>query len=174
MKSEDAKAAAAGGTPLIVWRNEWDLGIPGMDRDHKILVSLINQIPTAFGGEEERIIVSSVLNGLWDYTDFHFAREEAVLAAAGYAHGAEHGQRHVELKDKVRAYVEEYARNPASVDVEGLLGFMERWLIDHILVEDVRYVAAVRRAPGAEDAADRVQLVDDDEDGEDLLSRLQS
>ncbi|WP_413206873.1 bacteriohemerythrin [Rhodospirillum sp. A1_3_36] len=161
LKGTEALEAAEKGAPLIVWRDEWDLGIPSMDRDHRILVSLINQIPTALGDAEERVILSSVLNGLWDYTDFHFAREQAVLAAAGYAHGEEHGVRHEDLKAKVRAYVEAYATDPAGVNLAELLDFMEHWLIDHILVEDMRYVHAVRSCPGAEAAAERVQLVDD-------------
>ncbi|MCF8482618.1 MAG: bacteriohemerythrin [Rhodospirillum sp.] len=171
LKDTDARAVAERGTPLIVWREDWNLGIPGMDRDHRILVSLINQIPLAFGGAEERVIVTSVLNGLWDYTDFHFAREEAVLAAAGYVHGADHAARHEDLKVQVLAYVEGYAKDPDAVDVGDLLAFMERWLIDHILVEDMRYVDAVRLSPGAENAADHVQLVDDGT-VEDFFSQL--
>jgi hemerythrin-like metal-binding protein len=142
-----------------------------MDRDHRILVSLINQIPAALGDAEEQVIVSSVLNGLWDYTDFHFAREQAVLDAAHYAHGEEHRVRHEDLKSKVRAYVEAYAKDPAGVDLADLLDFMEHWLIDHILVEDMRYVDAVRASPGAEAAAERVQLVDDS-DVEDFFAQL--
>jgi hemerythrin-like metal-binding protein len=161
LNGAEVRVAAEKGAPLIVWRDEWNLGIAGMDRDHRILVTLINQLPAALGDMEERIVVSSVLNGLWDYTDYHFAREEAVLRAAGYAHCPEHAVKHRVLKDEVKAYVEAYAEDAAKVDPEHLLAFMERWLIDHILVEDMRYVDSVRRSPGAEDAADQVKLVDD-------------
>ena len=64
--------------PVIQWSNQYSVGIDLLDADHKVLISLINQIDEAIRSSEPVELVRRVLDALLDYTDYHFSREEAL------------------------------------------------------------------------------------------------
>jgi hemerythrin-like metal-binding protein len=71
--------------PAVTWTQAMSVGIEALDTDHKMLFGLINQLDTAIAKGESEAIIASVINGLVDYTEYHFGREEAMMAAVDYA-----------------------------------------------------------------------------------------
>jgi hemerythrin-like metal-binding protein len=140
-------------TPLLAWSDTWAVGAPDMDQDHRVLVNLVNQLPQAFKAPESGWIVGSVLNSLWDYTEYHFGREEALLRAANFPGAAEHTGRHGELKQQLREWLDQYQQDPESVDAGALMTFLKGWLMNHILGEDMRYRPYVENNPDAQAVA---------------------
>jgi hemerythrin-like metal-binding protein len=142
-EAEETEAEASGGTeddtPLLTWTERWSVGVPEMDKDHRILINLINQLTHAFSAPESNWVVGSVLNSLWDYVAYHFNREEALLRAANFPGAAEHAGRHVSLKTQVREWLDSYQTDPDSVDPHELQISLRGWLMNHILGEDMRY-----------------------------------
>ncbi|WP_299440476.1 bacteriohemerythrin [uncultured Rhodospira sp.] len=125
--------------PLLEWTERWSVGVPEMDKDHRILINLINQLGQAFRAPESDWVVGSVLNSLWDYAAYHFEREEALLRAANFPGAEEHALRHSTLKNQVREWLDAYQNNPESVTAQDLQASLKSWLVNHVLGEDMRY-----------------------------------
>lgn len=115
------------------------VGVPEIDADHRVLVSLINQVREAGEGFEATAVTGSVLNALVDYTNYHFAREERMREAIGHPRLVEHKTRHETMRAQVLDYLERYLADPQAVDVADLAGFLEDWLVTHIMKEDMAY-----------------------------------
>lgn len=145
--------------PLIRWSESWSVGAPEMDRDHRILINLINQLPAALSKAPERgWIVGSVMNSLWDYTEYHFDREEALQKAANFPGAEDHASRHQELKRQVRDWLDRYQADPEAMDGPALLAFLKGWLTNHILGEDMRYKPYVQNNPDAQAVAAAIKV----------------
>lgn len=125
--------------PYIEWTHDLELGIPLIDRDHKILVSILNQVYAALGNNEEMAVLGSALNSLIDYTEYHFDHEECLLETADYAALAPHRKGHGILGKQVHEIWDRYVEDAASVRGEEVLTFLRTWLVDHILKQDMEY-----------------------------------
>ncbi|SDE97696.1 bacteriohemerythrin [Rhodospira trueperi] len=133
----------------VNWGKDLETGIDLIDRDHRVLVDLLNQAYDCIGAEEEASTLGSVLNTLVDYTQYHFAREERLMQAAGFPELALHREMHQKLSQRARESRSEYLRNPGSVNAREVMEFLRSWLIDHILKQDFRYRSAVIEHPEA-------------------------
>lgn len=131
------------------------VGVDALDTDHKMLVSLINQLADAIAAGEAGALVASVLNGLLDYTVYHFGREEAMMAACAYPGLAAHRQTHADWLRHLQALRDAYRDNPdGGVEVRAL-EFMNTWLAEHVLGDDRDY------APFLAGRADDLAAVDE-------------
>ncbi len=122
----------------IPWQSTMDIGHPLIDQDHRMLLDLVNQISMA-STRHDPVALEFVLDELLAYTARHFAREEGLIAAAGYPQLQEHQQVHAQMIAEVRLL---QTRLVWSVDGLGdeLHQFLGRWLIQHIMGEDRRYI----------------------------------
>lgn len=140
----------------IDWDEGMSVGLARLDDDHKQLIAVINRLHEAvrLGGAEAGATVTRSLQALADYTERHFAREEAVLQAVGYRELADHRAQHQafveELQDLAAAF--DARRDPALADSLGR--FLRDWLTHHILVEDMAYRPRVQGDPRARTAAE--------------------
>lgn len=124
---------------LITWQDSYSVGVELIDNDHKLLVSLINQLNDASEGGQGRDVVGSVLNVLVEYTNSHFSREEMLMAKGGYPDLVAHQSHHRALSKQVHEMVERYrGDHGAAVDRE-VLTFLRDWLTNHILGVDMHY-----------------------------------
>ena len=64
---------------LMSWGPKLILGIDKIDDQHKELVSLINQLHKAMKSKKGRQKSGEILNGLADYTVYHFGHEEELF-----------------------------------------------------------------------------------------------
>lgn len=123
----------------VTWKHEMSVGVHALDTDHKLLLSLINQLDNAIHHSEGEETTASVINALRDYTVYHFGREEQIMEACGYPDLETHKKIHVGLMkkvDEIRDKIEK--EGSASVDKE-VLNFMKTWLTDHIMGQDKSY-----------------------------------
>ncbi len=141
------------------WDDSLSVGVPLVDSDHQVLISLINQLHDSLDDDESAVVVGSVLNALADYTEYHFTREERAMEAVGYPKLAEHRERHHSLENQVHAIRQRYAKGEAVVGTE-LLHFLKDWLLTHIQQEDTQYRPYVEGKPEAIAAAEEVSFVD--------------
>lgn len=125
---------------FIKWTDELSVGVESLDADHKILISLLNQLDDAVQRGEPRETVEHVLDSLVDYTDYHFKREEMLMRAVSYPEYDAHVRTHSTLRAQVTDIRERYKRNPESIHAREVLSFLRNWLSAHILGRDHRYV----------------------------------
>lgn len=126
---------------FFTWQDKFSVGVETFDRDHKILVDLIDQLHEAFVTGNVRETVEQVLTVLVDYTETHFRREEELMAETGYPASAEHKLQHEELKQQVIDILNRFRSDPDSSMGNEVLGFLHNWLTFHILETDMAYKA---------------------------------
>ena len=76
--------------PLMTWTDKLSVGVGVIDEDHKKLVGMVNELYDAMQAGQGRDSLGRILNGLVQYTKFHFAREEKCFAQTGYPAAVPH------------------------------------------------------------------------------------
>ncbi|MCK5167107.1 MAG: bacteriohemerythrin [Rhodospirillaceae bacterium] len=124
---------------LVEWSKNMEIGVPFVDADHKVLINLLNQVDDCIAEQEESTVLSSVLESLIAYTEYHFAREEKLMELVGFSGFDEHKALHEKLFHKVRSIHHSFEADRESVSLEDVGSFLQSWLTQHILGEDVKY-----------------------------------
>lgn len=127
---------------LLEWDDSLSVGVPSIDAQHLVLVEALNELHDAMMNGQGQAHTGPLLDTLMAYTHGHFATEEAMLEAAGYAHLDEHRAHHRALTRQVKDYRERFERGEATVNLR-LLSFLRDWLTNHIQKEDKAYAPAL-------------------------------
>lgn len=127
-------------TETFVWRDSFSIHVAQMDAHHKRLFEIANRIMEHLHNNSGRESLSNAFDALVDYTRYHFAAEEKLMALYGYAGADGHERRHTELIDQVAEYRERVLGDDMSAR-NGFPNFMEHWLVRHLLDEDRKYGA---------------------------------
>lgn len=153
---------------ILIWNKKLVLGIDVIDKQHKHLVDLINQLAeaTALGQIDQSM--SALIGELLAYSVYHFSYEEKLMQQSGYnellftEHQAEHfsfiekmqevrynWQLSVEHQAEHLAFIKkmDQARDDALKDPstisEELLDFLVDWFSNHILHTDKRMASSL-------------------------------
>ncbi len=140
------------GPARVNWTEDMSVGHAEIDNDHRVLIDLINQLATA-DSCNDRASAEFVIDELIQYTVRHFAREEGVLKALGYADLANHIASHTALTRRVIALRERFVNGLSGRLATDILEFLSGWLTNHILREDLQYAPLVRGLELEEDPA---------------------
>src|SRR3972149_6225252 len=148
---------------LMRWSEKMSVGIPELDADHKELIRVINQL-AADANEASRLgAVRQSLFALLRYAEFHFAREEKVMAACRHIGVEAHKRQHKDFVDRIGELNRRFDQDPdgsALVVNEALLQFLQDWLNHHILIEDKAYRVAAEASQEARQAAKTVNAIE--------------
>ncbi len=132
---------------FLTWSSKYSVEVDEMDRQHRVLINLLNDLHEAMLHGKAQGMTGPLLQKLVDYTRKHFASEEAMLAAAGYAGLAMHRIKHKELIKQVEEYVARHKDGDRAVNVQ-LMSFLRDWLVTHIQQTDREYGACVNKHLG--------------------------
>lgn len=124
---------------FIDWNDTLKLGVRSIDQQHQQLVALINQLHEAMSQRRGTEALGEILDELVKYTSSHFAYEEQIFKQHGYRHGAEHMALHLALTKQVLEYRDAFRGGRQGL-TPAVLNFLSKWLTDHILAEDEKYV----------------------------------
>ncbi|MBI5165055.1 MAG: bacteriohemerythrin [Magnetospirillum sp.] len=124
-------------TPVIRWTEAMSVGNPVLDRDHRILIGLVNQMSLP-ANREDREVLEFVLDELLDYTIAHFAREEEHMRRVKFSGGQRHEEIHRALTSQLVAIRADFMTGKGNIGDE-VADFVAAWLRNHILEEDRRY-----------------------------------
>lgn len=130
---------------LIGWTEELSVGIPSIDRQHRKIVDLINELNTAMESGETDSILRQIFRELVAYTDHHFRYEEELFERAGYGDAAAHMQEHEALRKKVIDMKDRVDRGEFVLGVE-VMSFLRDWLTRHIQGSDMAYAPDLMEA----------------------------
>jgi hemerythrin-like metal-binding protein len=122
----------------LQWKPEWDVGIESIDRQHRKLVGMINNLQTAVDYSTGEEFERSALDDLVDYTRTHFKYEEGLMEEHGYpdfeAHRAEHERMIVHVEEVLETYLQD-----KDNAMKKATAFLRAWLINHINGTDQQY-----------------------------------
>lgn len=122
----------------FVWKPNMSVGSEIVDSDHRALIDLINKVGDIAAGKGSAEI-ADVLDGLIAYVEFHFAREEKMMAAAGYAGTEQHVAEHAGFTDHIYQLRRSFDLDSTAIDAEALSQYLKNWLNHHIMIQDMGY-----------------------------------
>lgn len=136
---DDAVEETEATIPLLRWGSEADLGVAGMDRDHRAIAALLDALGGALaaGSDEERL--TALLDRLAADTAAHFSREEQWMDAHGYEDAPAHKAQHTELLDELAVLC-------LRIDTRSVrltMHYLHDWFCRHVQGSDRRLARAV-------------------------------
>jgi hemerythrin len=94
--------------PLFKWDSTYSVKVKRFDADHQQLFKILNELHDGMIAGRGQEVLQTVLNELLQYTEKHFASEEAVMKAAGYPQLQAHIDEHRNFTDKVKVASAKY------------------------------------------------------------------
>jgi len=122
---------------LIDWSPKLDVGIEEINRQHKRLIYIANELYRLKLRSGDTHSVQRLVGSLINYTATHFNYEELLMERHNYPDLANHKLKH-------KALVEDVMRFKRRVDnhedvIDELLEFVKAWLMNHIMKSDMAY-----------------------------------
>jgi hemerythrin-like metal-binding protein/PAS domain S-box-containing protein len=136
---------------IFQWTDNFRTGLDEVDQQHRRLVDMLNELDEArtIGGDTR--LVLQLLDGLADYTQYHFASEEKLMADPSFDRDERnrHQARHQDFIKKV-GDIQILARQKPEVVSDDLVDFLAHWLIEHILGTDQKMADLLLEKPRQE------------------------
>ena len=132
---------------LMPWGSRLALGLPEIDKQHKELVSMVNELHRAMKMKMGSREAGAVLTRLAEYTVYHFGYEEELFDAHGYPDKVNHKKVHEDLVGKVVAFTKEFEQGRAAISMD-LMKFLTDWLKNHIMKTDKAYAPFLKNKLG--------------------------
>lgn len=122
----------------IEWKDDYNIGIDEIDRQHQQLVALINRLAQA---EDEGGMIAYVFDDLDLYVKEHFRAEEELLRKNGYADFQAHKEEHRTFEEWLGAVRQSFNLGGSSAHLiaQSMNAYLRNWLINHILESDMAY-----------------------------------
>jgi len=130
----------------IMWTDELSVGIPELDEQHRRLIDLLNEFYDAIERGDDEQGIRKLVEGLEEYTVFHFCAEEEFLIEINYPDLENHQKAHQILISEVRSAQARY-QNGDRKAIRELSAFTLAWLYSHILKVDKKYGDYCKKSP---------------------------
>jgi len=124
----------------IIWQDKFSVGVTEMDAQHKQLIAMINQLITEQKTLTTPETIANLLTEMIDYSREHFRAEEYLMSEYGYDRKDKQVQLHEDFIQKTQEFCSANGIGPNILSV-ALLEYLQTWLMDHILKEDMQYKA---------------------------------
>ncbi|TFH40382.1 MAG: bacteriohemerythrin [Lysobacterales bacterium] len=122
---------------LLEWKEQYSLGVPAVDHEHRELIDLINELYASVKGPAADVTVIDFLGELYARISAHFALEEKIMRDSHYDQYRDHKTDHERLLDDIRDLMDDY-EDGVHVDVEAFGKHLEEWFSEHFRTRDAR------------------------------------
>jgi hemerythrin-like metal-binding protein len=122
---------------LIEWKEEYVLGVPEIDHEHREMIELINELHENMQAGGDEASVADFLGELFARISAHFALEEKLMREQEYDEYRDHKQDHEKLLDDIRDLMDDY-EDGVYVDVEVFARRLDSWFSEHFRTRDAR------------------------------------
>ncbi len=122
---------------ILEWTPQYSVHVVTIDREHQMWFDLVNGLHQAMLVAKGSDILATLLAQMTQYTLYHFAHEEELMAAAGYPQMQDHVKQHDELRETARRFVERFERGEIAITIELTL-FLAQWIKQHTMTTDLR------------------------------------
>ena len=123
---------------LITWDASFSVNVEMIDKQHQMLVQMINDLNNAMLNGNEKETIGKLINKLITYAAMHFAREEHYFDTLGYSEADIHKSQHDDFEKKVSAFESDFKAGRQSLSQE-IIQFLSNWLVEHIKGSDKKY-----------------------------------
>ncbi len=125
---------------LMDWNDALSVNVGEVDKHHKILINLINEVYRGVMLKWPEKKIHDTLDELVNFTHTHFAYEERLFDKHGYPDQKAHALKHKELLAQVGELVTRFKSGEAGIGTE-MLSFLKDWLVKHIMGTDQQYTS---------------------------------
>ena len=122
---------------LIEWKDQYSLGVPAIDFEHRELIELINELYDNVQRVGTDTSTADFLGELYARITAHFALEEKIMRDSGYDEYTEHKADHERLLDDIRDLMDDY-EDGVYVDLERFGDRLDSWFSEHFRTRDAR------------------------------------
>ena len=123
----------------MIWNESMSVGVGGLDEDHKELVALLNEMDEAVACGQSRDAINAIIDRLMEAVKTHFAREEDLMAKAGFPGAAEHTREHDETLKAILQWQAHFRSSSSPMMSPEILSRFQSWLDNHIQGADLVY-----------------------------------
>lgn len=123
---------------LIDWKEEYSLGVPAMDRDHRQLIAAMNQVHELAEQKADQATIDDAICELADLTAEHFAAEEQLMEKIQYPDLSRHRHIHKSMLHELGKHHSDFQAGDGAVD-PAFFRFLVHWLSAHICHIDRKY-----------------------------------
>jgi len=127
---------------LYQWSDEYTLGVEEIDKQHRRLIELADQVYQVLNDPwrlDKYNQILEVLGELKDYTIYHFKAEEEYMVKIGYKKRFSHAIEHNAFVEKLNAVDLKEVDNAQEQYLRELLNFITDWIVTHIMKTDRLY-----------------------------------
>ena len=122
------------------WREEYNIGVESIDKEHRQLFSIINKLfAMEKDGKDIEWVCSEGIKFFKTHALTHFSNEEAYMASIDYKGLPQHRLLHQNFRNNTLPALEKELErtNYSQNSLEHFLGVCAGWLIGHTLTEDI-------------------------------------
>lgn len=124
------------------WTDILNIGVSGIDDQHKKLISLSNSLIQAMTIGKGNEVLAPFFDELKAYTVYHFEDEEKYMESIEFPHLEAHRKAHTYLVGKVTELRAELIEG--NVTPSQALDFINDWIVTHIMDMDAQIGEFVR------------------------------
>jgi hemerythrin-like metal-binding protein len=119
---------------LLKWKDEYSMNELEIDKQHKQLFELSNEIyKLVEKGVDDKEHFRNLFVALNDYSIEHFIYEEIYIQEEGFPGLEEHIEQHLQFNKRLQKLIEQ------EQHIEDIGAFVTSWLIKHVIEEDMKY-----------------------------------
>ena len=130
------------------WDATMSVNIPELDSQHQMLITLINNAYEAIQQHDEYLL-PNLIDQMRKYAMIHFEFEENLLEKHGYPDLASHKVLHEKFNDQVTEFQHDLFE---KTNFSQIFLFLSRWLTNHIMKEDKKYIKYMPKEELQEDS----------------------
>ena len=129
---------------MISWKDGYLTGIEMIDKQHKELFSLANELCRSLLNNTE-LDRSFIITRLEMYSMFHFTTEEQLMVKCGYEELEKHKKEHELFRRTILSMKERFLENESMDVAEEIHKFIEEWLLSHTTEIDQQFVPCLQK-----------------------------
>lgn len=129
---------------LVAWSEDLTVGVAAVDADHRKLFSLVNYLYDSMVVGKDKPVIDEFIDSLIIYTRQHFEREERLFEETDYPDRADHRKEHDALIAQITEAHARYKSDASAAQLLEMIGFLNRWMIEHIRKSDMKYAPHVK------------------------------
>lgn len=122
---------------LIEWKDEYSVGVPAVDEEHRELIDLINTLYDNMRADERQPDVMEFLGEIYARIASHFALEELLMRRHAYDEYRDHKRDHERLLEEIRDIMDDY-EDGKLLDDDELARRLDAWFSVHFRTRDAR------------------------------------
>lgn len=122
---------------LIEWKDEYRVGVPAVDEEHRELIELINALYDSMRSEDAGPDVPEFLGEIYARIASHFALEELLMRQHDYDEYPQHKSDHEQLLEEIRNIMDDFEDGKLLDDAD-LARRLDAWFSEHFRTRDAR------------------------------------